>query len=405
MQRYLLGFILFNFFINTVLAQSSELEAVWDDGLKFRSKDKRYSFSVGGRVHYDIAFVNQNAALDTLFTTVSDKVQVRRARLTFEGSINNALEYEFEFTFGETIRYADMYLAFLRIPYFERLTIGHFREPFGMEELTSSNTIVFMERSLTSAFGPSRNTGIMLQRQFMNNKLRGYAGIFRITDNLGADVDGEGRHSFSSRWAFNPSFDTVSNKALHFGVSINSFKPKNKKFEIKTNNEVDTSPNYINTGEMQGVSNVSQIGGEFGYTYDRLAIQSEYIHSLVRAGDTSGVMDRRDFKSFSGFYAMASYFLKGGIRKYNKRNNRFSDISLTERYEQGSMSGAWEVGLRFSYIDIDDINVRVNRLKNITAGLNWYFNSNSRIMMNYVFSKFNNGANANALQFRFQLAF
>ncbi|MBB1284402.1 hypothetical protein HRH25_08465 [Flavisolibacter sp. BT320] len=140
------------------------LEAYWDDGLKFQSRDSSFKLSAGGRVHYDFAFSRQSRVLDTAFKNAGSKVEVRRARLSFEGTINNAYAYEFEFTFREQLEYADMYFAFLRLPFVERLTVGYFREPFGLEELTSSNSIILMERSLTSVFGPSRNTGLMVQK-------------------------------------------------------------------------------------------------------------------------------------------------------------------------------------------------------------------------------------------------
>ena len=197
--------ILFLLVSYPAFSQSTPIRAVWDDGLKFRTDDGLYKFSVGGRVHYDLANFNHSASLDSNFGESTSKTEVRRARISFEGRLNNAIAYEFEFTFNERIEFADMYVAFLKVPGIERLTVGHFREPFGLEESTSSNAIVLMERSLTSNFGPSRNLGLMLQKDFNDQRWRVYSGLFRITNDLGADLEGEAKYSLSNRVVFNPN--------------------------------------------------------------------------------------------------------------------------------------------------------------------------------------------------------
>ncbi len=383
-------------------AQSSPLEAYWDDGLKFQSRDSAFKLSAGGRVHYDIAFSRQSRGLDTAFKNAGSKVEVRRARLSFEGTINNAFTYEFEFTFREQLEYADMYFAFLRLPVVERLTVGYFREPFSLEELTSSNSIVFMERSLGSAFGPSRNTGLMVQKQFLQKKLRGYAGFFRRTDDLGADREGRGNHSFSTRWVYNPPTGTKEN-LVHLGLSFNRFTPDDSTQKIETVNEVNTNPEYLSTGDLKGIRTVNQFGGELGYLKGPLCLQAEWIESY--AAHYNGIAASRSVYRFNSYYVSASMFLKGGRREYSSNGNRFSSIKVDRDPETGRVKGAWEAGLRLSHMDLREAGQFVNKATNLTAGLNWYINSTSRIMGNYVHTFFNQGLRSNTLQFRMQVSF
>ena len=377
-------------------SQSTPIRAVWDDGLKFRSDDGLYKFSVGGRVHYDLVNFNHSASLDSAFGESTSKTEVRRARISFEGRLNNAIAYEFEFTFNERIEFADMYVAFLRVPGIERLTVGHFREPFGLEESTSSNAIVLMERSLTSSFGPSRNLGLMLQKDFDDQRWRIYSGIFRITDDLGADLEGQAKHSFSSRLVFNPLYDTVTNKSLHIGAAFNRYTPTDNSYLLKVENETNIGPAFIKN-EVEDVKNITQIGGELAYSKNRLTLQSEYIYSLVNKATVS-------HKNY-GLYAMASYFLKGGRRSYNREGNKYSSISVQKKYNEESMSGAWEIGARLSHLNNPGSETSITRTTNATAGLNWYYNSNSRIMMNYIHSWFQEKRTASTLLLRIQVTF
>jgi phosphate-selective porin OprO/OprP len=45
--------------------------------------------------------------------------------------------------------------------------------------------------------------------------------------------------------------------------------------------------------------------------------------------------------------------------------------------------GAWEVGVRYSYIDLSNKAIRAGRLDALTVGLNWYMNANAKIQWNY----------------------
>jgi phosphate-selective porin OprO/OprP len=46
--------------------------------------------------------------------------------------------------------------------------------------------------------------------------------------------------------------------------------------------------------------------------------------------------------------------------------------------------GAWQVGARYSYLDLQDKNIGLGVVHGVTAGLNWFLNPNAKIQWNYI---------------------
>jgi phosphate-selective porin OprO/OprP len=68
--------------------------------------------------------------------------------------------------------------------------------------------------------------------------------------------------------------------------------------------------------------------------------------------------------------------------------------------------GAWEVGARYSYLDLNDGNdTRGGILGDFTLGINWYLNPNVRFMFNYVLADAKSRGEANIIETRFQADF
>ncbi len=131
----------------------------------FYERGKEFSFKVGGRMHIDGGVSTQPE------TGQSGNARFRRARLEVEGKAYKHWLYKFQYDFTSTgiagIR--DAYLAFKHpglavVPYSKEpivLSVGNMKEPYSLEELTSSNNIDFIERSLpTTVFAPQRHIGV-----------------------------------------------------------------------------------------------------------------------------------------------------------------------------------------------------------------------------------------------------
>jgi len=107
-----------------------------------------------------------------------------------------------------------------------------------------------------------------------------------------------------------------------------------------------------------------------------LSLQGEYHHVIVYESDDL---------NFWGYYLYGSYFLTGENRRYNKSNGTFTRIEPKHNFRpfKGGW-GAWELGLRYSYLDLNSGGIKGGKETNFTVGLNWYLHPKMRFMFNYI---------------------
>ena len=67
--------------------------------------------------------------------------------------------------------------------------------------------------------------------------------------------------------------------------------------------------------------------------------------------------------------------------------------------------GAWELALRYSYLNLNDELADGGILSDITAGTNWYVNPNTRVMLNYVHADLDDVDETSAVTVRTQIDF
>ena len=96
-----------------------------------------------------------------------------------EGSVYGNIKYKFQYDFASSDPFPDAYIQLRKLPMAGNFTVGHFKEPFSLEELTSSKYITFMERSLPNVFSSGRNLGVRLNRAFMDKRATAAFGFFR----------------------------------------------------------------------------------------------------------------------------------------------------------------------------------------------------------------------------------
>jgi len=377
---------------------SDSLEVYWKDGLRLETEDKSFRFKIGGRMHHDWAwFADED--VKGLVGELEDGTEFRRAWLDLSGQIYENIEFRTEYDFaGGDADFKDVWVALKDLPYIGYLKLGHFREPFGLERLTSSNYITFMERALPTAFAPGRNTGAMIYDDALGRCMTWALGVFRDTDSFG-DGSSDGDYSYTGRITFLPWYKDGGRKLLHLGAAYSHRSPNDRQLRYRQRPESHLAPRFVDTGSFEA-KRADLIGLEAALVYGPFSLQGEYIQSVVDAINATDAC-------FQGFYAQASYFLTGEHRPYRKSSGTFGRVKPKKNFnwKGGKGPGAWEVAARYSYLDLDEKRFTGGRLQDFAFGVNWYLNPNIRIMWNYIFADLADRGDADIFQTRIQIDF
>lgn len=412
------------------------LEAFWNNGLQFESADRAFRVGVGGRLHVDFGWWHAEDQVEFGPGGVGplrDGANYRRARLRINGTVYETLDWLTEYGFENGVpAFFDTYGELTQLPWVERVRIGHFREPFSLDALTSGNHLLLLERSLVhDAFVPFRNVGIMTHRTWLDQSVMTAIGVFRgNSDQFGRDAD-DGSYAMTMRVTCNPWYDEEAETAVHLGLSFSTRNPplldaagnpissggrRRVRFATRPEFRVN-APNFVDTGLIQA-EHLNLFGVEWGWSLGAWFVQSEYVWAQVENGQIGGGAPQDLL--FHGFYVQTGYVLTGEHRAYQRQTGVFGAVRpaanffcRTDELHPHAISrggGAWELAVRYSWIDLNDGTVLGGQAADTTFGLNWYINPQSRLMWNYILI-FRQPANpaaegwAGALAMRFQIDF
>ena len=356
------------------VAEGGGVQVSTKGGLEIATYDGQYSFELGGRLMLDAAFYDQDR------NALGDGTEIRRARIDLEGRVFSDWGYEFGIDFADGD--ADIKDAYVSYDAWwpVKFQIGQFKEPFSLEEQTSSKYITFMERALPNEFAPGRSIGAGARTY--GDMWTAAAGIFGEAFDDDADDEGDEGWGVTGRLTFAPLHSET--RVIHLGAAASFRKPDDEK-EVKFNQRPEshlTDVKYVDTGKIDNTDYVTKYGLEAAGVLGPFSLQGEYIYT-----DLSREAGAQDV-SFDGWYVQGSWFATGETRAYKSKKGTFGRIKPRARH------GALELAARYSVIDLNDGPIEGGKEENLTLGLNWYINPNIRLMANYIFV--DNDENADA---------
>lgn len=348
-----------------------------DGKFEVTSADGAYSARLGGRIQADAAAYDDDQA------DLGSGTRIRRARLFMKGVLWNdwAYKLQYDFTGSGAGGIADAFIAYTGFDPVS-LKVGHFKEPFSLENMTSSKYVTFMERGLPEVFRPGRSIGMQIATHGDNwSAAAGFFGEGAGTSprNVPAtsstnEVDEGYGVTGRATWAPLHNDRTV----VHLGAAGSWRKTDQQDtFRLRQRPETNiTNVRLVDTGSFSA-DDYALMGLETALLYDAFHFQGEYMRM-----DVSGANGNSDAE-FDGYYAQIGYFLTGERKNYSASSGSFGRIKPNSIVGEGGI-GAWQLATRFSSLDLTDGAIIGGEEDNVTLGINWWPAPNLRFSANYV---------------------
>ncbi|MFP4087511.1 MAG: OprO/OprP family phosphate-selective porin [Desulfobacteraceae bacterium] len=390
----------------------------WKDRLRLESPKRALKLQIGGIVQVDSGYIGPDNVLQEAFPGLrGTNTDFRRLRLTTLTTLYESVRIKFDIDFARQQEIKDLWIGMMDLPVVGNIRVGHMKQPFSLEELTSNTNSTFMEKGLPIlAMSPGRDVGALCQNANLNNRLTWSVGAFVVAGsfaNIGNAVDqlshNQG-YAFTGRITGLPWYADKGERLMHIGLSY-TYQDRdaaNKDSCLKLSARPEsylTDQRLVSTPPLSN-NGLHTIDPEWALVLGPLSFQAEYVHTFVDA-------DQAQDPGFWGGYVYCSYFLTGEHRTYDMQKGIFGQVKPNDNFRLCNTGlGAWEVGLRYSYLNLNSGKVKGGRETNLTAGVNWYLNEHIRIMFNYIHANIQDRAdpvldhgNADIYQGRFQIDF
>lgn len=383
--------------LNSLKTQMGMVTPSWKGAPLLENKEKGWSFKPRGRIQYDAGYIeNPNDAINT--RNLGFNTRVRRIRLGAEGTIPGDFGYKFEMDFANSqVGFGDAIITYAPDGKPWSLAIGNHETFEGLEQLTSSRFLSFLERAqMNDAFGHSRRIGVSFGLADAANVARFNAGIFSA-HSIDSSFNNDGWIA-AARGTYSPE---VMGGRLHLGANFqhrefqsNNGGSNSTSNGAPSNNQLaryrarpflqTTDVRFVDTGAFAAKSD--QIYGlELGGIFKSLHLAGEAQWTKVDAYSTGDIQTGLDAFSatntalvpvadptFFSWYAEAGYFLTGETRGY--KNGVWDRTKVLKPFSKGGW-GALQLNARYDYLDLASDSLKQGFTNDFTTGASVASNS------------------------------
>ena len=390
---------------------------------------------------------NSAAAEGGLNPRLAGATNFRRGRFRIDGQMYENYEWLTEFDFVNQLQVnaladptqeqgvapnpapTEVWFAVTKLPILGNVVIGNQNTLTGLEHITSDRFVNFMERSFlsdafTMPFNNAYAPGILVFRNFgTNERYRVAAGAFKDDFNIFGFSDTAAANSLQTRVTGLVIDEPEENRWTHLGLCAvyqQTPKPQNNatpgnpiptqegSLRYRARGNIRNGPPgplnsiYADTG-LLGAAYQTLITAEYASNWGPLQMQAEWTMTLVprarsilnpsaNAGQQP-INTVVDNLFYQGAYCEVMYALTGEGRSYNRKQavlDRFVPRNNFFRVETPdgirTSDGAWQVGVRYDWLCLNNQGINGGVLNGVTLGLNWFPNPNARIAFNYDFT-------------------
>lgn len=308
----------------------------------------------------------QQTTLANSFGILKDDNSMRRSEFVLKGKgpvYDWTIGYDFSTQAGKG--------KFLDVNYRYRLTadygirVGQFKQPNSLEELATTRYNDFISKSVTTnAFAVARRVGVEAQTGSANWTLTGTWFGRELTTGL---ARGPG-YGVRATWA--PVMTDTD--VVHLGVSGIRADTRHDLYRNRVRPDADLSNlRLIDTGDLKDADHLTTLGLEALWLHGPVKVMGEYMKSDI-------ARDANDDFSGDSWYVSGVWNITGEAFTYR------GGIYNTPLPNDPGYKGMFQAGLRYDTIDLDDGMVNGGTQDSWTAGVNWYWRQNLKLMLNYV---------------------
>lgn len=327
-----------------------------------------FKLNVGGRIHVDAAVFDEPA----LALTGQTDVAVRRARIEVSGQIGEVIRFRVDHEFaGGSKGWRNVWLA---VQPTDNVDIrgGNMIPVFSGEDLQSSNSIPFVERSLASSLAPGFGLGV---KAGVNGK-RWSANVGWYTDGLAAD---DGRQAERGRGVVGrvsvlPFSDGDNRLHLAMGYEHRTFRV-GETLAFSADPGSTLAPNVMSSGTLANLDKLNSWTAEAGFSFGPVLVQASALGTTISSSIAAPDLH------FNGQTVQASWMVTGQHQDYARATGNFSGPELKKR------GLAVELAARFSRLDLADGAFDRGVGQAVTGGANLYIGRNVRISADFTHTK------------------
>lgn len=364
---------------------------------------------------------------------LEDGSEFRRIFLAVDGEVSGAVDYKLQVDLaGEEVSIKDVYLRLNAGEVRPSITVGHVKEPFSLDEMTSSKYVTFLSRSMLSdafAVTDEYNKGVLLQRHHPAARTSWGLGLFHPDERSRASPAAtDGHYNLSGRLTAAPLRRGDGRRTLHLGLAYSHRQPPvdadaDGQFDdvrLDFEPEVHQTNDFVDI-TVRDVDSMDVLGLEAAWVQGPFSLQGEWAR---RSFERTGLEE----PGLTSYYLLGSYVLTGEHRPYDPADGAFGWLKPDRPWigvSDGEAGiGAVELAARYSTLDFtaargaanvdtgieagsfaDDFAASAGEVDVITLGLNWYPHAHLRWMLNYVRAEHDFLGEARYVTTRFQVDF
>jgi phosphate-selective porin OprO/OprP len=394
------------------------LAVFWDNGLRFESDNDQFHLHLGGSAQIDSTWLigPQSVFLlpngDANGVGNSAATFLRRARFRADGDLFGMFDFIVEYDLANASNEnsgdqpasfsnltsspspANVWLQIRDVPVLGYMRVGYQNKTIGMAANTSQGNLPFLERpdvedGIYAPFDGGYALGVSARNWIDSERLAWTIGIYRPATNVfGVTLN---KYAYGTRVTGLPWYEDDGQSLMHAGLGFWAGQLPQDELRLRARPLLRNGPGFavpvlVDTGQIPGATQYS-IGPEFALVQGPLTVQAEWAGQFLEGAAANGQPQGVAF--FHGGYAEVLWFLTGEHQEYNKRDGVFGRVVPLYDYhlKKGDpyrSFGAWQIGARFSYLNLNDKAIQGGQIYDWTFGLNWFLNPNVKFQANYI---------------------